>query len=181
MEDNLKGLWHKPSFFSLNEQQQVDIISGRHRTALTRLAERYKWFSNIAIPIMLIVPFTIFHNVLKHTPMNLKLIWVIFAMVYFGLCSVMDRWLYNGIKSIDCATMTVNEVSNKALFYRKRHLQFIVVLLPMAIIVIGSLMMLTDITPYFIYGVIAGGILGLVLGLRQFLNFMADYKSLLCK
>lgn len=178
MDQDLKNDWKEAKFQPLSEQQRAEIMYGRRRTALQRLADRYKWFSNMALPMMLLMPFVVLNNVLYTAPWGWKLTWSIFAASYFALCSIMDRWLYHGIKSIDCATMTVNEVSAKAMFYRKRHLQFIIILLPMAIVVIGSMSLLVDMNIYFMYGIIIGGVTGLALGLRQFLKFMSDYRTI---
>lgn len=178
MEEDLKKSWEDTKFEPLGEQQRAEIIAGKRRTALQQLADRYRWFSNIALPMMVLIPFVGFNNVLNLAPLGWKLAWSIFAVSYFGLCSLMDRWLYKGVSRIDCATMTVNEVSEKAMYYRKRHLQFIIVLVPMAIIMIGGLFYLTDRNEYFLYGCIVGGIIGLVIGLRQFLCFMSEYKAI---
>ena len=88
----------------------------------------------------------------------------------------MDYWLYQGIRSIDCSTMTVSEVSRRALFYRKRHLQFIAILLPIAFIWIGMLVYYINYNKYFIWGIVIGGIIVFDVGFRQLLAFLADYR-----
>lgn len=178
METDLKKNWKDTRFQSLGEEQRAEIMEGRRRTALQQLADRYKMFSNIALPMVLIIPFSAYRIVMNEAPTGIKLGWMALAMIYFGMCSVMDRWLYKGISGIDCAAMTVSEVSNKAMYFRKKHLQFMVVLVPMAILIIGGLVYMTNLNVYFLYGVIAGGLIGLILGLRQFFNFMADYKTI---
>lgn len=89
----------------------------------------------------------------------------------------MDRWLYHGIRQIDVVTMSVAEVVEKALYYRKWHIRFIFMLLPMALGCLGLLAYLID-DFYLRLGMIAGFLTGVALGVRQLLNFLADYRAI---
>ncbi len=60
-------------------------------------------------------------------------------MLYCVIASVMDRWLYKGISRIDVATMPVSEVCRLAFYYRKKHFQFMAILIPLAVIFITCL------------------------------------------
>ncbi len=89
----------------------------------------------------------------------------------------MDRWLYHGIKQIDVLTMSVSEVVEKALYYRKWHIRFIFILLPMALGCLGLLAYAID-DFYGRLGMVAGFLVGVAKGLRQLLNFLADYRAI---
>lgn len=78
-------------------------------------------------------------------------------------------------------SMAVGEVSRLATFYRKRHLQFMIILIPIAIALLGSFIYVMVDNIYFIYGVICGAVIGLAIGIFQFMEFMADYRDVMNK
>ncbi len=147
----------------------------KKETALERLAARYRRFSTLGIVCMVlwtIVPFShIFEGV---GPIK----WALFGVFifYFALCSVIDYSLYRGVTSIDCFTMTVKEVAEKALLFRKRHLQSMILLIPFALATVGLMAYCFKAEPYMIYGIMAGAALGVVIGYRQFREFMNEYR-----
>ena len=110
-----------------------------------------------------------------------ELKWRIIISVAFALyaltASVMDCWLYNGIRSIDVVTMPVAEVIRKAMFYKKRHMQFIAVLLPFVLAIIGVIAWKGD-NIYFRLGIIVGFIAGTAIGVFQLMNFLSDYRAI---
>lgn len=178
MEENLKETWRDTRFQSATPQQMAEIIDGRRRTALEQLASRYKRFSNLGLLMMIIMPINMLnHNIFYDTPQGWKIAWMVLAAVYFGFVSLIDRRLYHGVNEIDCSMMSVKEVCDKAMFYRKRHLQSIIILLPMAILIVGGMIWLAGMNLYFLYGAIAGAIIGLVVGSRILMKFMADYRQ----
>ncbi|MDE6786690.1 MAG: hypothetical protein K2J46_06600, partial [Muribaculaceae bacterium] len=81
------------------------------------------------------------------------------------------------VRSIDVVNMPVSEVIRKALFYRKRHLQFIAILLPSVLAIIGFIAWSMD-NFYFRLGILIGFIAGTALGLRQLFAFLADYRAI---
>lgn len=177
--DDLKKNWQNANV-SLNQNSNAydSIINGKRRTALENLAERYRRFSNIAL-MLILLSFTWIFNP-NMFPENHRLsiaVGVSFA-IYALIGSIMDRWLYQGIRSIDVVTMPVSEVIRKALFYRKRHLQFIAILLPIVLAIIGGMAWSMD-NLYFRLGILVGFIAGTAIGLRQLMAFLADYRTII--
>ena len=74
--------------------------------------------------------------------------------------------------------MSVSEVAYNAMFYRKRHLQFMAVLIPMAVALLGFTGYVFSSEIYFPYGMIVGAVCGLIIGIIQFRKFMAEYRKL---
>lgn len=176
MEDNLKRDWRETSIRSASNESTIEAIKDGHRkSALQRLASRYRMFSIIGAVCSVSIPM-ILHNP-GIFPENPYKIWALLIFcLYFLTCSAMDLWLYHGITGIDVATMSVSEVISRALFYRKRHLQFVMVLLPWAFVIVGILIYFNEIR-FALYGMIAGGTLGLIVGINQLRRFMADYRD----
>lgn len=179
MEDNLKKNWQETKFCADMSMRQDGADFSRCKTALQRLANRYNRFSNFALVCILWSPFFAFSHIIEVDKEWLRISLAIYSAVYFMTCSVMDRWLYHGIRRIDCVTMNVNEVLKLTLFYRKRHLQFVAILLPLAFIFVGGMAWLGTNDPYFIGGIFFGVVVGAAIGTRQFMQFMSDYRDIM--
>lgn len=177
MEEELKQCWRETSFRQTDSGNKYN----RRQTALKSLEQRYKRFSNLGLVFTFVVTSCLLSQFYRFNYFGnswLPIVTIIFAALYFALASVMDRWLYKGISRIDLSEMSVTEVCRLAFYYRKKHLQFIAILLPMAIALIGAIIWIYSGDVYFIIGIVVGGIIGLLLGTRQFLAFMAEYKDI---
>lgn len=148
----------------------------RKKTALDRLRERYLTFSAISF-VMMFATFMVFSRGIFEVSHLRFWLGVSFA-VYFLTASCMDFWLWNGIGTIDPLRMSVSEVTDKSLFYRKRHLQFMTILIPMVIALLGFTGYVFSFETYFVGGMILGVILGTIIGVCQFRRFMSEYREL---
>ena len=176
--DNLRKDWQDTNVSIRTESNSYDnIIIGKRKTALQNLADRYKRFSTMGVILILLSMSYIFNPHIIPGDLRWRVgIGIAFAL-YALTASVMDRWLYNGIRSIDVVTMSVKEVIGKALFYRKRHLQFIAVLLPFVLVIIGAFAWKGD-NIYFRLGILVGFIAGTAIGIFHLMNFLTDYRAI---
>lgn len=149
---------------------------GSKKTALDRLRNRYRvfWIAS------LLLSFGTFMFFSSRSIMDGRLyLWLGIAYaVYFLTAFCMDFWLYNGLGTINPLKMGVTEVAWKSAFYRKRHLQFMVVLIPMAIALIAFTGYVFSSEMYFLNGLATGVILGLIIGIIQLRRFMTEYRNL---
>ena len=175
--EEIKRTWEEASrkMFRPSPEEFEIMYREKKETALERLASRYRRFSTLGM-VMVVVSALWMLSPLPFASLNARLVIAILMMVYFATCSSIDYWLYRGIASIDCFTMSVSEVINKALYYRKKHLQSMMFLFPFAIGVVGGIIYALNADKYLIYGVIAGGVCGLILGYHQYRQFMDEYK-----
>lgn len=182
--NNLQNDWQNAIINPSGGSAPDMIMLRRRSTALQNLAKRYRIFSICSAVAIIFIPF-----VFMQIPANSSVSWTlgIFTGIYFLTASVMDSWLASGVSTIDCSLMSVSEVISRAMFYRKRHLQFMMVLIPMAMILIGGLVYITlnDLSvigeadrKYFLFGIICGFLAGLAIGIGQFLQFMRSYRAL---
>lgn len=148
----------------------------KKKTALDQLRERYIRFAIMSL-VMVFPGFFIFSRGIFMIS-NLHF-WLGLAFaVYFLTASCMDFWLWRGIGSLDPLRMSVSEIYGKSMFYRKRHLQFVGILIPMMIALLGFTGYVYFSEMYFLYGMIAGAICGGIIGVFQFRQFMAEYREL---
>lgn len=171
--DILKNKWQKAAS-SMRVKDSGQWLDSRKATSLDRLAARYRRFATLSFVVMVATAFNLI-------PMREVFpTWIILCLIgYFGIASVMDYWLWKGIEGIDCTTMTVEDVLRRCLFYRKRHLQFIVVLLPMALGVLTAMFIQWKADIYMIGGMAAGFVVGAAIGVRKLIDFLNDYRNIL--
>lgn len=146
------------------------------KTALDRLRMKYRAFWTLSL-VMMFVSFMFFsRGSIVENKWNFYL-GLVYA-VYFLTIFVMDHWLWAGIGTIDPLRMGVAEVARKALFYKKRHIQFVAFLIPVAIAVLIFTAYVFSGDVYFIRGIITGALVGIAIGVMQFRKFMACYRVL---
>ncbi|MDE7421264.1 MAG: hypothetical protein K2N35_13780 [Muribaculaceae bacterium] len=180
MNDDIRKDWQGANVSIPGKSDSYDaIMNGKRKTALQNLAQRYRWFSNMALLFLLMVPLNIM-NLHLFPDLKGRMVIVIWFCSFFIISSVMDRWLYHGIRQIDVVTMPVAEVVEKALYYRKWHIRFIFILLPMALGCLGLLAYFID-DIYVRLGMLAGFLVGVGAGVSQLLNFLADYRAITSK
>jgi divalent metal cation (Fe/Co/Zn/Cd) transporter len=90
---------------------------------------------------------------------------------------MMDYYLYKGIKGLDLSTEGVTQVATKAKFYRRRHHQCQLILIPMVVVLIS--LYFSSATEWQQLGIVVGIVIGLAIGIPVYLNIMRDYKQLL--
>lgn len=176
MEEEIKKCWVGASF-NTGDQGSKDP---KRYTALQSLEERYKRFSIFGLiyaflcPLLLVKLLPKWSNI---SQLSLSL-FLAYTFIYFFAASLIDRWLAKGISKINLTEMTVSEVCKRAYYYRKKHLQAVMVLLPMAIVLVGWMILILADTKYFVYGVFSGIGIGSVVGIINFRKFMQEYKDI---
>lgn len=178
MEDNIKKDWRDTRVNIKSAVETLDIImQGKKKSALQSLAQRYLTFSRFAIIALFLSVPAIFRIMSQVFSMK-ECIWLAIGFaVIFIVSSAMDRWLYNRVKALDLTAMTVTEIARKAVLYRKRHLQFVAILLPMAIVLCSAMASKCG-NMYMTAGMVTCGVVGMVLGIGQLIKFLKDYGSL---
>lgn len=146
-------------------------FDSRRRTALERLARRYLRFSLFALLIAGYMPMTLARYV-DSTPL------IISFAAYLLICSAIDYYLYRHVQAIDVAEMPVGEVLERAMYCRKRHLQFVAALLPCAFTLLGWMAWCVSGNVYMLAGMATGAVLGLIVGTTVLRRFLADYRDL---
>lgn len=151
-----------------------DNLNNR-KTALDRLRDKYRVFWTVAI-VMTFGSFMMFQGALGESEYSFWLR-VAFAL-YFLTAFCMDHWLWRGIGTIHPLRMGVAQVVAKAMYYRKRHLQFMAILIPAAVALLCVTGYAFSSQTYFLNGMVVGALCGLIIGIIQFRRFMAEYRNL---
>ncbi len=179
-EDMKKAWRNSAGKIRLTGSDNIDRMSGlsvfSKQTSLQRLSRNYMRFSRLSLFMcffsLVFIHFDIF------PPVGRVLLTVLLC-IYFAMASVMDYWLYVKTSSIDVFTMRVGEVAAIARRCRRRHHQFMLALLPFAMVIFGIIV-------YFPFkegdsvwvGAVVGGVCGGAIGLRKYMQMMRDYRRL---
>lgn len=183
--DQLKSMW-----LDLNrrverlENQTLEdgrkAISGKITTAREDLAARYKRFMAVAFIMGLFFPIFLITSPAGPFPEGtIKYVSAALFFSYFITAGIMDAYLYNEVKGIDLAVMTVNQVIRRARTLKRRHHIFMIILIPFAVVCLTVFVIPLINEPFIISGMIAGGIAGLAIGLRQYFRMMRDYREMM--
>lgn len=183
--DQLKEMWS-----DLNrrverlENQTLEegrkVASGKITTAREDLATRYKRFMIIGFVMGVFFPLFLIMSPTDFFPDGtVKYVASALFFSYFITAAVMDSYLYNEVRSMDLAMMTVSQVIHKARTLKRRHHIFMIILIPFAVITLAvfAIPLLDD--PFIIAGMITGGVVGLCIGLRQYFRMMRDYREMM--
>lgn len=152
------------------------IIGGERKTALQRLAERYKRFYCMSFIVAALWIVFSLNPVFGAIPT-----WIILTVgtTYFLLAGALDTMLYNKICDIDVLSMSVKEVIHRARAARRFHLRCMIALIPFALVVLGLLVWSGSGNEGFMYGAAAGFMVGVAIGVYQLNKFMRDYRLIM--
>ena len=125
-------------------------MNSRRETALEKLGREYRRFSMVAL-IMTIASLFFFNFPWLEMPW--KVVIPVLFISFFATASTMDHWLANGIRSIDCSRMSVREVQDGRRWTSRGDV-------------------------YMLMGMGAGFLVGLAIGIRKYMDFMASYRDI---
>lgn len=177
--ERLKKAWIEMGM-ALNMKTANDDAENvmNNQTTLEKLHDRYR---NIGISdicgAIIMLPILLYAGFLPET-YRLS-VSISFVVLLLSLAAFIF-WMWHGVGKIDPLTMTVTQVSEMALHYKKCHMRFVMVGLPLAFSWIGFFIYAVASNSEFsvIPGIIVGGIAGSIIGIRAFSQFMSDYKHL---
>ena len=171
--EEIKKTWEEASrkFYRPTPEEFENMYREKKETALERLAAKYRRFSTMSLVMTILSCFWMFSPA-PFSSEDKKYVLSIVLMAYFATCSSVDFWLYRGVSSINCFEMSVSDVISRALYYRKKHLQSMMYLIPFAMLVFGAMIYAFDADRYLIYGMVGGLIVGILIGYRKFREFM---------
>ena len=169
--DEMKSSWDSAKK-SINTENDGCPESNR-RTALQRLGDKYRRFSIFSIIMAFCGP-SIMQNAGIDSP------WIIAGyMILLAGAALTDHILANSIKAIDLSAMPVAEVLERTLKCRKIHLLWLAVAMPFAIFWCAVMAYDVHADIYLFYGICAGGVVGLIVGIRVLFRFLRDYRDAL--
>lgn len=91
---------------------------------------------------------------------------------------LLNIYLFYQTKDINVYTSTITEITKKASMNWKIHKIGVLAGLPLSFVGIFIMALSLNTYEYILYGMAVGGVLGLIIGVIQFLKFRSNYKLL---
>ena len=174
--DTLRSSWNNTSDSFSEYGNQPTPLPRNCRTTVDNLASRYLRFAILAAAMVLVMPLFA-RNEFVPEPFRLPIMLV--GIAFFLTCCIMDLWLYGRVKGMDIFNAPVRVVMETAMRCRRFHLRCMCVTLPFAMCYIALVAYAIANDTAVIWGMVIGGLTGLLLGLRELRRFMKDYRSLI--
>ena len=176
----LKDLWKQMNerLWALeqeNKRMAFNIQRSNYKSAREKLITKYKRMIVIEIIILVVMSFRLFDSMVDE---RLRIPTLIYWIVFFLIEISIDIYLMQKTKEIDIYKDSIHEIAQKARRNWKIHKAAIFIGLPLAIgfIILYALSLHANI--YIVYGIFAGAVLGLILGVSILRKFIKDYRDL---
>lgn len=177
--EEMKKVWDQADFrlsaLEAETSRLAQMALKRRYTVFDNLRNRYRRFALISL---LMVGVMSLYSLGKVWPGEYG-VWISLAMsVFFIIASVLDYSLYRCLGRIDIETMPVSEVNAIVKSCRRRHLQYMAILIPMVAVLFGFILWQAIDDEYMLISYIVGAVVGLAIGIIQYNRFMDDYRYL---
>ena len=107
-----------------------------------------------------------------------KLLTTVYMMCFFAISAGVDSYLLFQVRDMDFYNSNVREITKMAAKNWKIHKIFLIFGLPLAIGACVLMALALDADPFVYLGMIVGGIVGFIIGLRQLMKFRDYYRLL---
>lgn len=179
--EEMKNMWLELNdrITSLEEENRRlarQVINSNYKTAREKLIRKYSAFMFISLLMIVYIILLIVHNPLcvEKYKIPTLIYWCFFFLFEF----LFDYYLREKIKAINIYHSSLEEIASLASRNWKLHKIAIAIGLPLAIGACVLFGLLLDANSFIIYGMVAGGLVGLIIGLYQLLKFQKFYRLL---
>lgn len=176
--EEFKEIWRSSDLepkVSMNDMIHI-ITKGNMKSTLQKLCDFYRRIGILA-SIMLLLPWQFYYMSLGGSmDFNwfVPILWEALSL----LSAVNSFILYRKLKKIDVVNMNITEVFDRIKKCRKFHIIDIMCNLPIAVLfLIAMALSANDIS--FVYGMITGAVVGLIVGIRMLVKVLGMYRSLI--
>ena len=170
-EQKIRQDWEKAKT-ALGNASGDNVPDTQRKTALDKLVARYRSFVRLEGLCIVLIPFAMYWLFSDR-----GLLLPIYAAAFFIFAAAVDYWLARKLATIDIQQMNVSAVVRTALDCRKRHLQSMILLIPLGIGFIAALAYGALNETRILIGIAVGFVIGLAAGIREFRAFMRDYRT----
>lgn len=179
--EDMKAMWTElneriSALEAENMRLARGVVDNNYKSARERLILRYRRF--IILEIFFIIPTSILILTSTEVVEKYRIPTLIYWITFFIIAASEDFFLMCRLEQMDMNRQTVSQIASIAAKNWKFQKLGIMIGLPMAIgaIILFALAMNANI--FMILGMVTGGCIGAMIGIRQLLKFMKDYKIL---
>ena len=179
--DDMKTMWLElnqrvKTLEEENRRLAHEAISNNLKTAQELLVRKYSRFIFVSLVMLIYIYLFVMFNqfVVEKFRIPTLIYWSLFFLFEAGI----DCYLMLKVKEIDVFNSSITEISRQAKRNWKIHKIAICIGFPLAIGACILFGLLLNADKFVILGMITGGIVGLLIGIRQLMKFLKYYKQL---
>lgn len=179
--EDMKVMWQQLSarMSSLEEENRrlaKFVRSSDYRSAQEKLVRKYMKFIIVESVMMLwTCLFFVFNPEIVE---KYRVLTAIYWGGFFLLEIIFDTYLMMRVKEINVYDSNIDEITHQAAKTWKLHKIFIMIGLPIAIGAAFLFALALDANEFTIAGMVVGGTIGLIIGIRQLMKFLQYYRVL---
>ncbi|MCH5233007.1 MAG: hypothetical protein J1E78_05140 [Muribaculaceae bacterium] len=159
-----------------NKKIMQTVMKSTYSSAKEKLLNKYLRFIIIeCVMITFMNLFFIFNPLIVD---KYRILAITYWDIFFLLEVSLDIYLFYQTKDINIYTSTITEITKKASMNWKIHKIGVLAGLPLSFVGIFIMALSLNAYEYILYGMAVGGVLGLIIGVIQFLKFRSNYKLL---
>lgn len=177
--EDMKSMWielnNRISFLEEdNRKLAAQIRNDRYKTVQNRLINKYIKFIWLEAIFAILMPvFIVFNGNEKF-----KVITTIYWFCFFVIALAFDYYLLSNVRLMDLNNASVSEIVKLSSKNWKLHKLWIIIGMPVAVGACILYALALDADMVVIVGMIAGGVVGLIIGLTQFFKIRHNYYLL---
>lgn len=159
-----------------NRKLAREVKNNKFKTAKERLIKKYNAF--IIVEIIMIFYVFLFVGFNPMIADKYRTVTLIYWTLFFLIEASFDIYLRERVRNLDIYYSNISEISAQAARNWKIHKIGVLIGLPLAIGAVILFGLAMEANKFVIYGMILGGVIGLLIGLRQLLKFSNYYRLL---
>ena len=162
-----------------NKRLMQNIMKAKYKNTQEKLVRKYWCFIAVEVFMICYMSFFFIFNPLINE--KYRILSLVYWDLFFVIEVFFDSYLLYQMKKIDIYNSTIQDVANKAANNWKLHKIGIAIGLPLAFGAILLFALAVNANEFVIYGMIVGGVIGLIIGISQLLKFKNYYNMLQIK
>ncbi|MCH5229210.1 MAG: hypothetical protein J1F12_04350 [Muribaculaceae bacterium] len=179
--DDIKIMWQEINLRlghleEENKRLARKVLNSDYKSARERLINKYAIFVGVEIFMLFVMSAFFYFNpeIVEKYRWPVLIYWALF---FLGEVMI-DFYLMHNVKNIDIYNSSVTQISKIAATNWKIHKLAVIIGLPIAIGAVILFALAMDSDEVVIFGMITGGIIGLIIGTTQLLKFSKYYRLL---
>lgn len=179
--DEMKEMWQELTarvgvLEEENKRLSRIVRNSSYKSTQEKLINKYLKF--IFVECVMIIWMSIFLIFNPQVVEKYRLITIIYWGIFFLFEIILDTYLMMRVKAINVYNSNVSEMAIQAAKTWKIHKIGIIIGMPLAIGAVILFGFALDANQFTIAGMIVGGVVGLIIGIRQLMKFLQYYRIL---
>lgn len=179
--DDMKTLWqeldHRIAFLEEeNKRMARSVKENNYKSAQDKLISKYRKFIILEIIMIIwVLMFVMFNPLISD---KYRIVLAVYWCIFFLIEVTIDSYLLLKTKEINIYENNIRQTARQAASNWKIHKITLAIGLPLAFGAVILFALALDANQYMMMGIMTGGIIGLIIGIKQLIKFRQYYRQL---